>query len=319
MKIKHLICSLCLLCCSTTLYPQVPSDAERISLNVVITDGNIPSESCRNLENKLIRVLSANGFADNGYTDRFVLAAKVDVLSKDIVPSTPARISQKLDVTLMVGDVIENKVYSTCTLPLSGIGVNDTKAFISAFSKVNPNSKELQDMLIDARRKIVSFYTNRCPEIIRGAQTLADIQQYDEAIFHLVSVPNVCNDCYELCQKEASNIYTQKIDNEALVLLNKAKMEWTKQPNGTGAQIAATFINQINPKAKAYHEVVALRKEISQKLQADAKKEWDFRMKQYDDSQTFKRSIVEACRAIGVAWGENQPKRIVTTIINGWW
>lgn len=44
---------------------------------------------------RMQRMLVGNGYGDNGYVERFVLTAKVDVTSKDIVPSTPARVSEK--------------------------------------------------------------------------------------------------------------------------------------------------------------------------------------------------------------------------------
>ncbi len=304
--------------CSTALFSQTLSDEGRISLNAVVSDEDIPSEACRNLENRLTRAIVANGYADNGYSNRFVLAAKVDILSKDVVPSTPARISQKLDITFMVGDVIENKIYSTCTVSSTGIGTNETKAFISAFSKINPNHKELQAMLVESRQKIITFYTDHCDEIVRNAQTLADMQKYDEAIFRLMSVPNVCAECYQRCQSVASIIYSRKIDSEAAALLNQAKAEWMSHSDATGAQIVAGIISQINPQAKNYDRVVAFREEISSKLEAKAKKEWDFRMKQYEDNQVFKRSIVDACKAIGVAFGNGQPKNVTKNIISRW-
>ncbi|MCF2592988.1 hypothetical protein I6E11_04075 [Bacteroides caecigallinarum] len=318
MKARILLLWIMAFCCSVALFSQTLSDESRISLNAVVADEDITAEACKNLENKLTRAIAANGYADNGYSDRFVLTAKVDILSKDVVPSTPARISQKLDVTFMVGDIIENKVYSTCTVSLAGIGTNETKAFISAFSKVNPNHKELQAMLVEARHKIVTFYTDHCDEIVRNAQTLADMQKYDEAIFRLMSVPNVCAECFQKCQSVASAIYSRKIDSEAVALLNQAKTEWMSHPNADGVQAVASIIGQISHQAKNYDEVVAFRQEVSSKLEADAKKEWDFQMKQYEDNQAFKRSIVDACKAIGVAFGNGQPKNVTRNIVSRW-
>lgn len=318
MKVRILLLCIMAFYCFTVLFSQNLSDEIRISLNAVVSDENIPVEACRNLENRLKCAIAANGYADNGYIDRFVLAAKVDILSKDVVPSTPARISQKLDITFMVGDVIENKIYLTCTVSSAGIGTNETKAFISAFSKINPNHKELQAMLQEAREKIVTFYTDHCDEIVRNARTLAGVQKYDEAIFRLISVPNVCADCFQKCQSTASAIYSSKIDSEAVALLNQAKTEWMSHPDINGAQSVADIISQINPQAKNYDKVVAFRQEISSKLEADAKKEWDFQMKQYEDNQAFKRSIVDACKAIGVAFGNGQPKNVTRNIVSRW-
>ena len=57
---------------------------------------------------------------------------------------------------------------------------------------------------------------------------------------------------------------------------------------------------------------------ISKKLLADEKKIWDFQKKQYDDKQIFKQSIVEACKAIGVAFGQGQPQNVTRNIISRW-
>ncbi len=289
-----------------------------ISINAIVADESIPTEAAHNLKTKLKRALTVNGVADNGYTERFVLTAKVDVTSKDIAPTTPPRISQKMEVTFMIGDVIENKLYEACTIPLAGIGVNETKAYITAFSKINPKHKDLLAMIERAKEKIRDYYTNHCGEIIRKAQTLRQMQRYDEAIFMLTSVPNVCNDCFQQCMAEAEKVYVDKINSEGMEWFNQAQNVWMKQPDAVGAAEVAAIISQINPKSSVYNKVEALRKEVSAKLAADEKKEWDFQMKKYDDNQQFKRSIVEACKAIGVAFGNGQPQNVTKNVINRW-
>ncbi len=294
------------------------TDDSRISINALVADEAIPSEAVSILENKLVMALTANGFADNGYAERFVLTAKADVVSKDIVPSIPPRISQKIDITLAVGDIVENKVYSTYTMTTIGTGTNDTKAFVSAFTKINPQKDELQNMLAEAKTKIVDYYTENTDEIINNAKALAAMQKYDEAIFRLMSVPNIYNKGYKDCQSAAVAIYQQKINHEAETLLAKAKNIWASSPNDTGAQQVAELISKINPKADNYQSVETFRKQVEDKLQDDAKREWEFLMKQYENNQAFKQSIVSACRDIGVAYGKGQPKSTTTTIVRGW-
>ena len=294
------------------------TDDSRISINALVADEAIPSEAVSILENKLVMALTANGFADNGYAERFVLTAKADVVSKDIVPSIPPRISQKIDITLAVGDIVENKVYSTYTMTTIGTGTNDTKAFVSAFTKINPQKDELQNMLAEAKTKIVDYYTENTDEIINNAKALEKEQKYDEAIFRLMSVPNIYNKGYKDCQSAAVAIYQQKINHEAETLLAKAKNIWASSPNDTGAQQVAELISKINPKADNYQSVETFRKQVEDKLQDDAKREWEFLMKQYENNQAFKQSIVSACRDIGVAYGKGQPRSTTTTIVRGW-
>ena len=137
---------------SITTFAQT-SDEGRISIQAMMPDDVIPMEASKNLTTRMQRMLVSNGYGDNGYVERFVLTAKVDITSKDIVPSTPARVSEKMEVTFFVGDVIENKLYASCTLSLQGIGTNENKAMISAFSKLNPNHKDFGEMLEKAKSK----------------------------------------------------------------------------------------------------------------------------------------------------------------------
>ena len=311
-----------------------------ISLKAVVVDDDIPAAAVKNIETKLQRALASNGIGDMDYTQRFVLAAKVDVVQNDVMPSNPPRVSKKLDLTLMVGDVIENKIYETCTMTLAGIGTNEAKAFISAFSRVNPNNEELQSMLAAAKEEIMAYYENNCDYIISNANSLAGQQKYDEAIARLMSVPEVCKDCYEKCQTAAVKIFGQRLDADCSALLNEAKNEWMHSKDAESAAKVAGIISRIDPLWPDYPEVVKFRDEISSKLSADEKREWDMMVKKYEDEQAFKkqqyederdfrlqqhndeianqRLIIDACREIGVAWGKNQPQTVTRNIARFW-
>jgi hypothetical protein len=310
---KIIIINLLGLFISTICYGQT------ISINAQVVDEKIPEEAAHNLETKLRNALVQNGYTDNGYIERFVLTAKVDITDKDIAPTSPARISVKMDITLMVGDVIENRQFASCTLQAAGIGINENKTFINAFRIIKGDNPKIQQMLNDAMTKIVDYYSNQCPEIIRKAEALAVNHSYDNAIFLLSSVPNVCNDCFSKCQNQLESLYKQRIDYEANLLLEKAITIWTIKQNHYGANEVADIICQINPNASNYSKVISLRKTISSKLQADAKREWELKMKQYENDQKYKQSIVDATKAIGIAWAQHHPQTIYKTVIRTWW
>lgn len=264
------------------------------------------------------QMVTANGMADNRLNERFVLTAKVNILQKDIVPSTPARISEKLEITFLVGDIEENKLYETVALEVSGIGTNETKAAMAAFQQVKTANPKITSFLANAKEKIVSFYADNCESIIKRAQTLAGTQEYDEAIYMLMSVPNVCSVCYERCQSAVAPIYQSKIDNQAQLTINKAKALWTADRSETGAAQALQLVTSVNPQSSLYPQVESLYKEISQKLSDDEQHEWKMKVCEYKDNQKLKQAAVKACRDIGVAWGQNQPKTIYKNIIR-WW
>ena len=154
---------------------------------------------------------------------------------------------------------------------------------------------------------------------ISKVRTMASVGNYDEAISRMMAVPNVCADCYDKCQVAATSFYQQKIDAYGLQLLNKARNAWMKSQDADGANEVAQYLNTISPHSSCYQDVEKLRKEVASKLNADELREWNFQQKQYEDSQAYKRSIVKACRDVGVAWANNQPQSIVKNIIRGWW
>lgn len=295
------------------------SDEGRVSIKAMMPDGVVPDEGARNMETRMQRLLTSNGYADNDYAVRFVLTAKIDVTSKDVVPSTPARVSEKMDITFMVGDIMENKIYATSTVSVAGIGTSENKAMISAFTKVNPNTPALKEMLEQAKAKIIDYYTNNCFDEISQAKALASMGNYDEAIARMMAIPNVCSTCYQECLSTATNIYQQKIDAQGQLQLNKARNAWLENPNAKGAAAVADCLDEISPNCACYADAEELRQQVTRKLKADEQREWNFRMKQYEDNQAFKKSAVKACRDIGVAWGNNQPKTVIKRIIRGWW
>lgn len=278
-----------------------------ISLGAYVSNEpkTIPAEAASLLANRLQRAIAANGFADNKAIGRFALVARCDVLEKDIAPTTPPRISQKLELSFVVIDLIENKAYGSCEMTVSGIGTNETKAFSSAFQKVSAQNQQIKTLLKEVKEKILDYYTNSCPQIQTEARTFASTGQYDKAIFSLMSVPAVCTECYNSCQNLAAEIYRQKIDAECNRLLEQAKSKWASSRSGDTAAEIAGIISQIDPRASGFSDVVEFRNSVSAKLTADAQRQWEFQMKKYEDNQQFKRSIVDACRSVGEIFAKN--------------
>lgn len=301
---KHLITAIISLFLTAN---ALGADNDYISLGAFVSNdpASIPEEAASLLKSRMQRVIAADGFADNQAPGRFALVAKCDVLEKDIAPTTPPRISQKLELSFVVVDLIENKVYGGCDMTVSGIGTNETKAFSAAFQKVSVQNRQIKTLLSEAKEKILDYYTNSCPQIQTEAKTLASTGQFDKAIFSLMSVPPVCTECYNSCQQLASEIYQQKIDTECSRMLAQAKSKWAASQSGATAIEVAEIISQIDPRSSGYPAVVEFRTSASVKLAADAKREWEFRMKKYEDNQQFKRSIVDACRAVGVTFAKN--------------
>jgi len=290
-----------------TAFTLSAQDNGAISLGVFVSNetSDIPNESVTFLTNKMKKLVAANGYADNQPTGRFALVATCAVLSKDIAPVTPPKISLKLEVSLLVVDLIGNKIFDSCDMTVSGIGINEQKAYNAAFQKIQPKNASISGMLDKAKAEILDYYTHSCPTIMREAMTLAEMGEYDKAIFSLTSVPDICADCHIQCQEMATEIYHNKIDAQCSRLLEQAKAKWAATPDASTATLIAGILGQIDPRARNYQEVVNFRTAVSDKLSADAAREWAFEMQKYADNQQFKNSIVDACKAVGVTFAKN--------------
>ncbi len=254
-----------------------------IYISVVQPERNeIPQEAAKQLENKMHQLITANGIADTDPNGRFVITAKCFIVTKDVIGGAPQRVSQKIDFTFMIGDIIENKVFESYTISAIGIGINENKSFINAIIKLKTNSPQFTSFVEKAKEKIIQYYASRCEQIIIEAKQLAANHDYQQAIYQLMQVPNIC-DCAEKCQTLMIIYYDAYTESTAVELLNEAKSKWASAPNADGAAMAADVIAQIPAGTKVQPDIDVLVAEINKKLREDEKRDWKFKMQQYND------------------------------------
>ncbi len=282
-------------------------DADRIAISAVIPDyKDIPAEALQNLEGKLQNLVTAQGNADR-QTERFLITARVDVINKDITQTAPPKVSMKMDITFIIGDVLEDKVYGTYTISTAGIGVNETKAYIQAFQRIKPNNPGLQNFVVSTKQKILDYYNNNCPFIISETDRKAKMGQYDEALTQLVTVPSVCADCYATCQAKSLEVYelrkkaeAAKLDKEGRELIRQARSAWSVKHDYECAQKALDLLAKVDPDAACVAEADKFVTEINDYLRkveaqqaaaaaARAKQQWEFKMRQYEDNYALRQ------------------------------
>jgi tetratricopeptide (TPR) repeat protein len=301
------------------LAQDLNSDFGKISLIVILPENkDIPAEARQLLATRLQQIVTQNGIASSDWNDRFAITARTSVVQKDITPTNPPRISQRLEVTFMIGDVIENKIYETASITLTGVGANETRAFVSAFQNINPTNRIFSEMIEKAKEKIVQYYNTNCDEHFQRAKLLEANQQFAEAIYTLMQVPNVNVECYNNAQNLALELLTKKINFEGEVLLRQAQAHWTRANTLEGATRALALLAGINPTANCQPQVETLIGEINEKLRFSEKREWDLMMQAYKDDLELTKQHIEAVRQVAIEFGKNQPKEIHHKRVSLW-
>ena len=309
-------------------------DIGRITIHAYVPEGEeLPYEAHKLLTTKLSQIVTANGIADNENFVRFVLTAKVNVITKDIVAGPPQRISQKLDITLLLGDIEEDKVYSQLTISAVGVGQSYEKSFISAFKNINPTNKAISSFLQEGKEKVIGYYQTHCEDLIAEAKKQASMQNYEDALMLLTSIPDVCTNCFDEAARIAAPIYTDMIDERGLELLNQARSVWANKPTREGAREATHLISQINFAASCQPQAITLLRDITVKMKEIDCREWEHQMqvyqdsierekrqweqnvREYEDRVQTQRMYIKAARDVAITYARNQPK-VITRVVN---
>jgi len=311
---KNIIALLILSFVAVSTNAQVKlDDFGRIILNTYLPESiSLPTEAKNLLVTKMDQITSNNGMGGSQVNARFIITANINVGTKDIIAGPPQMIAQNIDITFFVGDALTNTIFSNVTLSLKGVGINENKSFIAALKMINPKNKEVQAFLEEAKTKIISYYSTNCDFIIKDAQTLVKQQKYDEAIYQLSLVPDVCQDCYFKCLDTLTSVYQQKIDADCEMKFKEAKLTWGASQNPAGAEKAGDILELINPMASCQTELSVFMNSIDAKLKADEKARWEFKMKQYADKIAAHKEQVRIAEEKGKrddTYRENQSKR----------
>ncbi len=283
-------------------------DLGRVSIGAYVSPQveGLPSSAKRMLLNKMNQITSKNGVGGSRFSTQFILSPNVTVLTKDLTATAPPMTALTLEFTLYIGDGREGTVFANTSIEAKGVGTNETKAYISAIKRLNPGNPEIKAFVEEGKEKIIEYYNSKCDFIIKDAQTLASQNKYDEAIYKLTSVPDVCKECYDKCMDAIAPMYQEKIDRECEMKYTQAQGIWNAAQNMDAAEEAGALLASIEPEAACFSKVSGLMKKIEKKVKEIDTREWKYILK--DQAQESER--IEAYRAVGVAYGNHQPQNV---------
>ncbi len=295
-------------------------DAGRIALASVVSDqieGLTPSAQS-NLQNKLNRIATKNGMGGSSLNNRFIITANVVVLTKDITPTAPPMQAYTLEVTLYIGDGIEGTLFSSTSVTLKGVGKTETKAYVAALKNLKVADPKYQSFIEQGKNKIIEYYNSKCDFILKEADALVSQNEFDAAIAKLVSIPEVCKECFDKAMDKVGPIYQQQIDRQCKMDLAEAKNVWNANQDVSGASQASNYLGNVDPNSSCYNEALNFSNVIAKRIKELDQREWNFKLKQQQDDVDIQKSTIKAARDIGVAYGNNQPQN-VTYRYTSWW
>lgn len=266
----------------------------------------IPSTAQATLETRLRQMVTQGGMEGGAKFANFCVVANTVEASKEQVSGLRPVVALTIELDLFVGNNYTGEKFASTTITLNGAGRSEAKAYSAAFGSINSGNAQMQAFLKEAKKKVYEYYEAQMADIILQAKKFAALHEYEEALCLLASVPTCCSR-YADVEQCLLSVFQAYIDYDCATKVAKARAIWNATQNEEGAALAGAYLMAMDPSSSCWDDALTLAETIRQRI-GD---EWEFAKELQRDAVQLERARIEAMRAIGVAYGENQKAKTI--------
>ena len=290
------------------VFSQSVDDVGKITLSIVMPENvdGLDESQLSKLETKLTNITTAQGFAAVGYNHNFIIYPKMAIY--DVEASETGMQNVYLattELSLIIKQVDNNVIFSSCSKQIKGTGKNKTAAITSAISSIPIYDPEFKAFIERGKAQILKYYELKCNDIILKAESLVKTQAYEEAISLLMTVPDVAN-CYPEVLTKAIDVFKIYQNQQCKEDIQRAKAAL----EANDYHLSLALLSRIDPSSTCASESLSIMKSAGSKVDAEEKRNWDFAMKAYSDNVSLEKMRINAVKEIAVAYYKNQPSTV---------
>ena len=257
--------------------------------------------SISKLNTKMIQIITANDVTTSSFGG-FVLYPLINVNDISVVEGGMRNIyTSELDLILCIRQVSSGMVVGTTSQTLRGSGFDKSKAIYDAISTIQPNQKELNDFIREGKERIVNYYIEQRPTIIKKARELAGKQQYQEALYLLATYPESLPGYAEV-SKASVEIFVKYQNHYCSQLLQEAKSLISIKEYDAAAYI----LMSIDAQSKCSAESKTLIKQVERSVEKADAKELEIFMKLHNSDVELEKHRINAVKEVAKAYYRNQ-------------
>jgi hypothetical protein len=303
---KHFLAvvGMALAMCPGTAWAQAPAAATsaafgKIALAVVMpdnSDGLEPAQITR-LEGKITQLVTHSGLSASGYGTNFVVYPVLTIAESNVVEGGMQNITvTTAELNLYIKQVDNNLVFATISKRLKGSGSSKALSLANAISQIQTTDPEYQRFIEQGKQKILAYYQSKCDDIIRQADASVRMNQFDQALALLVTVPAEATGCFTKAQGKAVAIYKAYSDQHCSELLLQAKGNLAANRYDEGL----TLLSSIDPGSKCFTEAKSLMVKAEMEIDVNERKTFDAQL-------SLEKQRINAIRDIAKAYYANRP------------
>jgi tetratricopeptide (TPR) repeat protein len=291
------------------VYAQTADDVGKIALSVVMPDNveGLTVAQLSKLESKIRQIATKAGLAASGYNQTFVIYPQFAVYESKVVEGGMQNImTVTVELSLFIKQVSNNLLFSSVSRQLKGSGKSEEIAITNVISQIPVSDEAFTSFIDDAKQKIIQYYEANCDEIVKKADNYIKMQQYEQALGLLMSIPEEISACYDKILSKSIDTYKayqKQVCSENLLKAKTlvASMDYNE---------ALNVLSEIDPSTDCFKEALTLVKSIENKVNAENKKQWDFQMKQYNNAVSLEKQRINAVKEIAVSYYKSQPTSV---------
>lgn len=265
----------------------------------------------KTLENTLRRAFNTyNLTATEGA--QFEVVVSPEEIASEVISGIRPTIVVVMNVHLTVANTVTKEQFETTTIRIQGSGKDASRARRAAVQSLKATSRNVVDFARNSRKSIVDYYDGHLDEILNQVQLAMGQRQLERCMWLLSSVPS-CIKRYGDVISMSSAVFDRYLTLDCSKKLNNARVAWAASPDVDGAKLAISYLAGIDVESSCNQEAAALLNEIK----AAVEEKYARDRERADDIIEFEKEMrraaiqneearIEAMRAIGVAYGENQ-------------
>lgn len=288
----------------SSISAQTIEDIGKITLGILMPGQSegMNEVQLAKFKTKMEQICSKNGVVSSWSTNSFYLRPAIDIFQSEIVEGGMQNIYViKGELTIFITQA-DGTTVNSISKSLKGSGNSKEKAINDLIANIPVGDPSFQSFLMEGKKKIINYYESRCADILLKANNLSQQEKYETAFALLMSVPEEVS-CYKDITDKAAEIYSAYQDKLCAQLTSAANAALAIQDYYK----AAEYLTQINPNSSCYSFAVNTFKKVEEKVSALEERDWNFSMKQYDDSVNLEKMRIQAVKEIAISYYKNQP------------
>jgi hypothetical protein len=288
---------------------QDVGDVGKIALSVVMPDNieGLRVSELSKLESKIIQITTKAGLSASGYNQNFVIYPKLAVYESSVVEGGMQNLTVvTVELSLYIKQVNNNLLFSSVSKQLKGVGKTAEIAITNAISQIPVSDRSFADFILEGKGKILRYYEQNCSDIEKKADAFIKMQQYDQALGLLMSVPEEVSGCYDRILNKSIDTYRAFQNQQCSEQLQQARTLIA----GMYYDEALNVLSAIDPSTECFTEAEKMVKSIESKISAEYKKHWDMQVKIYNDAVALEKQRINAVKEIAVSYYRNQANTV---------